>query len=317
MTRVAVLGAGAFGTALAAVFARGGLDVVLWGRDAGMMAEISDTKVNARYLGALRLPNALSVSSDLTVADRADIVLVAVPAQQTRSFVAGIPGTAPRLVVAKGLETGTGQFPHDIAKAVGVVSGPGFATELAAGKPTALSLGCADQSIGTTLQQTLSTGALRLYLTRDMTGVALGGALKNVYAIACGLVTGADLGESARAALMTRGFAEMSRLGQALGAERETLVGLSGFGDLALTCTSLQSRNFAFGHRLGAEGIRDTTKTVEGIATAQAVLDLGKAHGIDLPIAGAVADVLGGRMDVGDAVAALMSRPLKREDVTP
>lgn len=319
MRRISVLGAGAFGTALASVFARGGLSVTLWGRDGDALAAMAATGVNEKYLPGCPLPADLRFEADLAVAcGTADLLLLAVPAQQTGRFCAGLPGDVPRIVVAKGIDAQTRKLPHETAAAVAVLSGPGFAAELAGGKPTALSLACADPALGAQLMECLSSDTLRLYLSGDMTGVALGGALKNVYAIACGLVVGADLGESARAALMTRGFAEMSRLGQAMGARRETLVGLSGLGDLALTCTSVQSRNFAYGHDLGARGNRAagkmvSGKTVEGVASARAVLELGRDHGVDLPIARAVADVLEARLDVAAAVSALMSRPLRRE----
>ncbi|MEM9851809.1 MAG: NAD(P)H-dependent glycerol-3-phosphate dehydrogenase [Pseudomonadota bacterium] len=307
MTRVAVIGSGAFGTALATVLARGGLPVTLWGRDQTQLAAMASEGENRRYLPGIALPEALQFGPWTD----ADLILLALPAQQLRGFLAVNPLTAPVITLSKGIDLTTGALPHDLAGAAAVISGPGFAAELATGRPTALSLASRDAELGARMQETLSTGALRLYLTDDMTGVGLGGALKNVYAIACGMAVGAGLGESARAALMTRGFAEMQRLGAALGAAPETLTGLSGLGDLALSCTSDRSRNFAHGQRLGAT---QNTRggTVEGIATAQALLSL--APGLDLPIARAVADVLEARTDVAGALRALMSRPLKRED---
>ncbi|MEM6617874.1 MAG: NAD(P)H-dependent glycerol-3-phosphate dehydrogenase [Pseudomonadota bacterium] len=307
MTRVAVIGSGAFGTALATVLARGGLPVTLWGRDQTQLAAMASEGENRRYLPGIALPEALQFGPWTD----ADLILLALPAQQLRGFLAVNPLTAPVITLSKGIDLTTGALPHDLAGAAAVISGPGFAAELATGLPTALSLASRDAELGARMQETLSTGALRLYLTDDMTGVGLGGALKNVYAIACGMAVGAGLGESARAALMTRGFAEMQRLGAALGAAPETLTGLSGLGDLALSCTSDRSRNFAHGQRLGAA---QNTRggTVEGIATAQALLSL--APGLDLPIARAVADVLEARTDVAGALRALMSRPLKRED---
>lgn len=316
MTRIGVLGAGAFGTALAAVLARGGGEVTLWGRDAAALTGMETARENDRYLPGIKLPQALRLSSDLNAfCTGLDALLIAVPAQRTRDFLRQVQTDATLVMCAKGIEGRTGALQHDIAgqAAVAVLSGPGFAAELAAGKPTALSLGCADDRLGARLQEQLSTPEMRLYRTTDITGVALGGALKNVYAIACGIVVGADLGESARAALMTRGFAEMVRLSEALGARAETLNGLSGLGDLALSCTSAQSRNFAHGQALGAAGTARQGTTVEGIATAAALLDLAQTKGIDLPIARAVANVLAGRMSTGDALRALMARPLKRE----
>ncbi|GGA18257.1 NAD(P)H-dependent glycerol-3-phosphate dehydrogenase [Neptunicoccus cionae] len=321
MTRVGVIGAGAFGTALASVARSGGNDVVLWGRDPDQIKTMRQTGENKRYLPDVPLPEGLNVTSDLADLQESEILLMVLPAQHLRGFLANatLPTTAPILLCAKGIETGTGLLQQDILAELrpdaqmAVLSGPGFASELTQGKPTALSLACADPQTGTWLQEVLSSASLRLYLSEDTTGVALGGALKNVYAIACGLVVGAGLGESARAALMTRGFAELARLASAMGAKTDTLMGLSGFGDLALSCTSLQSRNFAFGEKLGREGAFGTGKTVEGIATAQAVLGLAERQTIEMPIAQAVADVLDGRQELEQVLRTLMSRPLKPE----
>lgn len=317
MTHVGVIGAGAFGTALASVMRSGGADVTLWGRDGAQVTAMQADRQNARYLAGVDLPDGLNVTADLGDLQAADVVLMALPAQRLRGFMAdsGFATDAPVVLCAKGIEGETGLLQTQVfdGAQVAVLSGPGFATEMTKGMPTALSIGCGDSGLGTWLQETLSTQTLRLYLTRDVTGVQLGGALKNVYAIACGIVVGAGLGESARAALMTRGFAELARLAGALGAQTETLMGLSGFGDLALSCTSLQSRNFAFGEQLGRAGTFGTGKTVEGVATAEAVLALAANSGVEMPIAQAVADVLNGRQDINEALATLMSRPLKRE----
>lgn len=317
MTHIGVIGAGAFGTALASVMRSGGLDVTLWGRDAAQVAAMQADRQNARYLAGVDLPDGLNVTADLGDLQRADVVLMAVPAQRLRGFLAdsGFATDAPVVLCAKGIEGDTGLLQTQVfdGAQMAVLSGPGFATEMTKGMPTALSIGCGDVALGAWLQETLSTQTLRLYLSRDVTGVQLGGALKNVYAIACGIVVGAGLGESARAALMTRGFAELARLANALGAQTETLMGLSGFGDLALSCTSLQSRNFAFGEQLGRAGTFGTGKTVEGVATAEAVLALAASASVEMPIAQVVADVLNGRQDINEALATLMSRPLKRE----
>ncbi len=317
MTHVGVIGAGAFGTALASVMRIGGLDVTLWGRDAAQVSAMQVDRVNAQYLQGVPLPDGLNVTADLTAIMDADVVLLALPAQRLRGFLtdSSFATDAPVVLCAKGIEGDTGLLQTQVfdGNRMAVLSGPGFASEMTKGMPTALSIACADANLGATLQESLSTQTLRLYLTRDVTGVQLGGALKNVYAIACGIVVGAGLGESARAALMTRGFAELARLAGAMGAQTETLMGLSGFGDLALSCTSLQSRNFAFGEQLGRAGIFGTGKTVEGVATAEAVLALATKAGVEMPIAQAVADVLNGRQQINEALATLMSRPLKRE----
>ncbi|MCO4824143.1 NAD(P)-dependent glycerol-3-phosphate dehydrogenase [Amylibacter sp.] len=320
MTHVGVIGAGAFGTALASVMRIGGLDVTLWGRDGAQIALMQVERQNARYLPGVALPDRLNVTADLEQIGGADVVLMVLPAQRLRGFLEDQKFTsdAPVVLCAKGIEGGTGLLQTQIVEQVAdlqtaVLSGPGFASEMTKGMPTALSIASKDAALGAQLQAMLSTQSLRLYLSPDEVGVQLGGALKNVYAIACGLVVGAGLGESARAALMTRGFAELARLAGSLGAHTETLMGLSGFGDLALSCTSLQSRNFAFGEQLGRTGTFGTGKTVEGIATAEAVLSLAKTVDVEMPIAQAVADVLDGRMQIAQALATLMSRPLKRE----
>ncbi|WGI21982.1 NAD(P)H-dependent glycerol-3-phosphate dehydrogenase [Amylibacter sp. IMCC11727] len=317
MTHVGVIGAGAFGTALASVMRLGGADVTLWGRDAAQVSAMQSDRQNVRYLPGVPLPDGLHVTTDLAAVSRADVVLMVLPAQRLRGFLndSGFSTKAPVVLCAKGIEGETGLLQTQVLDGAqtAVLSGPGFATEMTKGMPTALSIACADAALGSRLQETLSTQSLRLYLTPDVTGVQLGGALKNVYAIACGIVVGAGLGESARAALMTRGFAELARLAGTLGAQTETLMGLSGFGDLALSCTSLQSRNFAFGEQLGRAGTFGTGKTVEGVATAEAVLSLATTAGVEMPIAQAVADVLNERQQITEALATLMSRPLKRE----
>jgi glycerol-3-phosphate dehydrogenase (NAD(P)+) len=317
MTHVGVIGAGAFGTALASVMRSGGLDVTLWGRDAAQVAAMQESRQNTRYLPDVALPDGLKITSDFGDVQDMDILLMAVPAQQLRGFLSdhSLRNDVPVVLCAKGIESETGLLQTQVFEGAktAVLSGPGFATEMTKGMPTALSIACADAGLGATLQEALSTQTLRLYLTPDVTGVQLGGSLKNVYAIACGIVVGAGLGESARAALMTRGFAELARLAGSLGAQTETLMGLSGFGDLALSCTSLQSRNFAFGEQLGRSGVFGTGKTVEGVATAEAVLSLAAKTNVEMPIAQAVADVLNGRQQIGEALATLMSRPLKRE----
>ena len=320
MTHVGVIGAGAFGTALASVMRIGGLDVTLWGRGGAKVAAMQADRQNARYLPDVALPDGLNISANLADISGADVVLMVVPAQLLRGFLEEQKFTtkAPVVLCAKGIEADTGLLQTQIVEQVAdlqtaVLSGPGFAHEMTKGMPTALSIASRDAALGAQLQGALSTQGLRLYLSPDEVGVQLGGALKNVYAIACGLIVGTCLGESARAALMTRGFAELARLAGALGAQTDTLMGLSGFGDLALSCTSLQSRNFTFGEQLGRTGTFGTGKTVEGIATAEAVLSLAKTSGVEMPIAQAVADVLDGRMQIAQALATLMSRPLKRE----
>jgi glycerol-3-phosphate dehydrogenase (NAD(P)+) len=321
MLRIGVIGAGAFGTALAATQAAAGRDVVLWGRDRQVMAEIAARGENRLRLPGRPLPAGLVATSDLgRLADR-DVLLLALPAQATAGFLAteaaALPDV-PLVLCAKGLERGSFRRQSEIAAAladgrpVAVLTGPGFADDLARGLPTALTLAAATPALGPRLQSGLATPRLRLYLTDDVIGAELGGALKNVVALACGMAEGRGLGQSARAALMTRGFAEMVRLATALGARPATLAGLSGLGDLSLTCNSRQSRNFAAGCALGA-GEAVPAGTVEGLATARAACELGRLNRVEMPIAEAVAGVVEGHNTLAEAIEGLLARPLREE----
>lgn len=306
---IAVIGAGAFGTALAICFAAACKEVTLIGRDPNLTADHE----NKRRLPGHPFPKNINISNLLI---EAEAYLLAVPAQVTRSWLEQntLPSKAPIVLCAKGLELGTLQRQSQIAAEmlpgheVAVLTGPGFAQEIAAGKPTALALAGSQQ-----LQTLLSGPTLRLYRTEDRIGAELGGALKNVVALACGIAHGAELGESAKASLLTRGLAEMQRLGVEQGARAETFAGLSGLGDLALTAASTQSRNFRAGIDLGQGKPLDPSATVEGIATAYATLDLAKKSNVDMPLARAVVSVLDGKITVAEAITALLSRPLIRE----
>ena len=311
---VAILGAGAFGTALAVALSANG-PVTLWARDIGWGRD------NPRLPG-VTLPDAIRVTDDLPDATQADTLLLALPAQALGGFLAdhaALLDGRHLVSTAKGIDlsrlTGPSVLLTEACRGatVAVLTGPSFAADIARGLPTALTLACADPDAGKALQHDLSTPVLRLYRTTDVTGAELGGALKNVIAIAAGVVIGAGLGDSARAAIITRGFAEMTRLSARLGARPETLTGLSGLGDLTLTCTSAQSRNFRYGQALGARQPFDATTTVEGAATARAVAALAARIGCDMPIAAMVASLAEGRMTVDDAVLHLMTRPLKEE----
>jgi glycerol-3-phosphate dehydrogenase (NAD(P)+) len=319
---IAVLGAGAFGTALAISLASDGRAVTLWARDPDIAQDMQKLRENAHRLPGHTLPRSLGVTSDLTRATAPDILLLAMPMQSLGTFLhQNRTHLASRRLVAccKGIDLASGHGPTGIITAKvptatpALLSGPSFAVDIAAGLPTALTLATAQETTATNLQTRLSTANLRLYRSTDTTGVELGGALKNVIAIACGITIGAQLGESARAALMTRGYAEMLRFALHFGARPETLSGLSGLGDLALTCTSEKSRNFSFGLRLGAAGQANPTATTEGIATARAVADLARKHDIDMPIATMIAAVLAGDLTVSQATQALLTRPLKPE----
>ena len=300
---IAVAGSGAFGTALAISLAQN-TDAILWARNPETAAQMQESRENAQRLPGARLPKAITVTADFGSISAEIPVLLAVPMQQLRSTIATLgKGLENRPLVAccKGVELSTGLGPTAILSEVAgatpaILTGPSFAADIAQGLPTAL-----------------TPPTLRLYRTTDTTGAELGGALKNVIAIAAGVVMGAGLGDSARAALMTRGFAEMTRMAHALGARPETLTGLSGFGDLVLTCTSEQSRNFRFGMSLGRADAFDPTITVEGAATARAVIGRATALGLEMPVTAAVVALLDGRASVSDAMAMLLSRPLKEE----
>ena len=318
---IGVMGAGAFGTALAVALSVNG-PVRLLARDADHAAAMQATRQNANRLPGITLPDTLMATAVASALRDCDTILLAVPTQTLRANLtlhAGLLSGKTLVACCKGVELGTEASPTRIIAGTvadatpAVLTGPSFAADIAQGLPTALTLACADRATGNALQQALSTPTLRLYRTTDVVGAELGGALKNVIAIACGAVIGAGLGESARAALMTRGFAEMSRMATAMGAQPETLVGLSGFGDLALTCTSGQSRNLRYGLSLGRGEDYDGTITVEGVATAHATLARARTLGIDMPVTAAVAALAQGELRVDQAMDMLLSRPLKEE----
>ena len=310
---ISVIGAGAFGTALAITLGRE-RPVMLWGREVEAMAV---DRENRQRLPGIQFPSNLTVSSVLETALGADVVLIALPAQALFAFASTNDLTGKTVVACcKGIDLATGYGPSSVlsmAKHVAVLTGPSFAKDIANGLPTALTLACTDEGIGQDLQTQLSTPTLRLYRSTDVVGAELGGALKNVIAIGCGAVMGAGLGDSARAALMTRGFAEMQRVAAAFGAQAETLMGLSGLGDLTLTCTSDQSRNYRLGLALGAGRDFDSSVTVEGAATAQALRRVARERGLDLPICACIADLVAGDVDMKGAMQQLLGRPLREE----
>jgi glycerol-3-phosphate dehydrogenase (NAD(P)+) len=318
---IAILGAGAFGTALAVTLGAEGRPVRLWLRSAEDAARMARSRRNDLRLPGVVLPETVSVTAEMGDLAGAEAVLLALPTQALSAFLAlnrqHLNG-ATLVACCKGVDLATGQGPTALiaaacpGSATAILTGPSFAADIAAGKPTALTLATASGR-GEALQRLLSTRTLRLYRTDDVTGAELGGALKNVIAIASGVVIGAGFGESARAALMTRGYAEMLRLALHQGARAETLAGLSGLGDLVLTCTSPQSRNFSFGHALGAGKVPNAATTVEGVATARAIRQLAAASGIDLPISAMVAALVAGEVTVQAAAESLLSRPLKPE----
>jgi len=315
--KVAILGAGAFGTALACALGH----AQLWARDVDHAKDMRTTRQNRRRLPGVDLPDTVTVTSDLNEVD-AEILLLAMPMQQMRGFLNdNATLLASRILIAcsKGFDLDLLIGPVGVIEQVlpgtraALLTGPSFAADIARGLPTALTLAARDDALAEHLQTRLSTENLRLYRNTDVTGAELGGALKNVIAIAAGMVIGAGMGESARAALMARGYAEMQRLALSLGAAPETLAGLSGFGDLVLTCGSEKSRNFRYGMALGADAAFDATTTVEGAATARAVARLARDRGVDMPISRMVAAVLDGMLTLTEAKGALLARPLTLE----
>ncbi|MCB1507337.1 MAG: NAD(P)-dependent glycerol-3-phosphate dehydrogenase [Hyphomicrobiaceae bacterium] len=329
MAKIGVVGSGAWGTALAAMAARGGHQAVLWSREQDVVDEINQEATNRRSLPGAALPEGVSATLDADTALKgADAVLFVVPAQATRAVAEGLvsviaPGT-PVLTCSKGIEQESGRFMSEVLAEVlpevqaGALSGPSFAVDVVRGLPTAVTVAASGITEAERLAALLSAPTFRPYASDDLIGVEIGGALKNVLAIAAGAVAGRGLGKSAEAAVIARGFAELSRFGQTRGARGETLMGLSGLGDLVLTCSSPQSRNYAFGMALGAGETVDALLAggrplAEGAHTASVLAAMAVREGIDMPIAGAVAAVLSGRLTIDAAIDGLLQRPLKRE----
>lgn len=320
---IAVLGGGAWGTALANAAARAGRDVVMWEIDAAQADALKRDRVNTRYLPGIPLQDRVTPTSDIADVSASGAVLIAVPAQYMRETlaVAGAhlqPG-APAISCAKGIERGTLAFMSQILDEMlpknpaAALSGPSFAAEVARGLPAAVTIAAHDEWLAADIGRSLASPGLRLYHSDDVLGVEIGGAAKNVLAIGAGIAAGRDLGQSAGAAFIARGFAELRRFGAALGARPETLMGLSGLGDLVLTATSKQSRNFSYGVAIG-RGEAPNDKLAEGAFTAEALAELGEKNGVDMPIARAVRDVLERTISVGEAVETLLARPLTAEE---
>jgi glycerol-3-phosphate dehydrogenase (NAD(P)+) len=320
--RISVLGGGAWGTALALTCARAGRTVMLWEHDASD-AEHLASKRESRFLTGVKLDDGIVVTWALAEAGRADAILLVVPAQAVRETVKALaqtlPAGTPLIACAKGIERGTHKFMTEIIAecapkaAAAILSGPSFAADVARGLPTAVTLAADDGALAEALAHAINSGTFRPYHSTDVRGVEIGGAAKNVLAIAAGIVIGRGLGASAAAALITRGFAELSRFGRAFGARPETMTGLSGLGDLILTCSSPQSRNFSCGVALGKGEKPDQSKLAEGVFTAPVLLEMARDKNIDMPISAAVAAVLAGSMSVDQAIGSLLARPLKGE----
>jgi glycerol-3-phosphate dehydrogenase (NAD(P)+) len=320
--KVSVIGAGAWGTALAALAARAGRDVVLCARNSAAAAEIAATRTNPKLSG-MKLDATIQVTDDIEFAAGADIILIATPAQNLRAAVATLAPhltkATPVIACAKGIERGTHKFMTEVIAETApdarpaILSGPSFAEDVARGLPTAVTLAAQEGELASALVQALGSSNFRPYHTSDVRGVEIGGAAKNVLAIAAGIVAGKKLGASAQAALTTRGFSELVRLGRACGARSETMAGLSGLGDLILTCSSPQSRNFALGIALGRGEARPRDKLAEGEFTAPVLIELAASQDVDMPVSNAVAAILNGATTIDDAIESLLTRPFKAE----
>jgi glycerol-3-phosphate dehydrogenase (NAD(P)+) len=320
--KIAVIGAGAWGVALANVITRAGRNVTLAARDAQRAAVIGERRESLRLPG-IRLHDQVQVAIASADAARHDAILLAVPAQQLRAAVTMIAplltDRIPVIACAKGIERGTHKFMTEViaecapSALPAILSGPSFATDVARGLPTAVTLAASDDAVAAALAQALGSTTFRPYHTTDVRGVEIGGAAKNVLAIAAGIVSGRGLGASAAAALTTRGFAELFRFGDAFGARPETLTGLSGLGDLILSCESAQSRNFSLGIALGKGQAAQSGRLVEGAFTAPVLIEMANEKGVEMPIASAVAAILDGTLDVDTAIENLLTRPFKAE----
>lgn len=328
MQRIGIIGAGAWGTALAATARRAGRDVVLWAHEPDIAATINVSRRNSVYLPDVELKCGIRATIQLAEIADADAVLLVTPAQHLRATLRQVAphwrAGVPAVICAKGIEQGSDCMMTEVVEAelptapLAVLSGPTFAIEVAKGFPTAVTLACADEDLGQALVQALGTPSFRPYLSSDLIGAEIGGAVKNVLAIACGIVEGRGYGDNARAALITRGLAEMSRLAVAKGGRLETLMGLSGMGDLILTASSVQSRNYSLGLGLGqgralAHILAERKAVTEGVWSAGAVVDMAARLGIEMPIAAAVDAVLNHACPLDEAISQLLSRPFRAE----
>lgn len=322
MATISIIGSGAWGSALANAVTRAGQHVVLYARDGATAVALAQTRINPK-LPDVTLEASITVTNDLATAGRPHVILVATPAQNLRAAVQALAphildGTSV-IACAKGIEHGTHAFmteviaqaaPHTLA---GILSGPSFAIDVARGLPTAVTLACNSDARAEALVHMLGSPTFRPYHSSDVRGVEIGGAAKNVLAIAAGIVAGRQLGASALAALTTRGFSEMARFGRACGARNETLMGLSGLGDLVLSCAGPQSRNFSLGFKLGRGEQPDRSKLTEGEFTAPVLVELAASKAVDMPVATAVAAILSGKLSVDEAIESLLTRPFKAE----
>lgn len=329
MEKISIIGAGAWGTALAQGLALEGKDITLWVREEEVFESIQDNRINDIFLPGFPLEPSIYVTRSMAeAAERSDIIIIMVPAQYVRPTLESLRGShidgKAVVIGSKGIEIETGALLSEVAKeelpsaVCAVMTGPTFASEIAAGLPSAVTIACQDKDVAAELRNAIGCKHLRPYITDDMIGVQIGGALKNVLAIASGIIIGKGLGESARAALITRGIAEMGVLTSAMGGRKATLMGMCGFGDVLLTCTSLQSRNFSLGHELGKgtklqDVLNSRHSVTEGVHTAKAALKIADKYAVDMPIAETVYACLHGDMSIEEAIESMLSRPFKKE----
>ncbi len=326
---ISIIGGGAWGTALAQTLSYNDANVTLWAREPEIVEDINARHVNRVFLPGVDLNASIRATGDLAKIAAADAILAVAPAQHLRAVLSDLarhlPDGVPIVICSKGIEQATGKFMGDVLEEVvpqatrAVLSGPSFAADVARGLPSALTLACRNEAVGRALTASLSSRQMRLYWSSDVLGAELGGSVKNVLAIAAGIVEGRGLGTSAHAAIVTRGFAELRRFGDVMGARPETLLGLSGLGDLILTCGSAQSRNMSLGRGLGegrtlSEILGGRSAVTEGVYTAAALVGLARSKAVEMPIAEAVHEIIEGRLGVDEAIAGLMQRPLKAED---
>ncbi|MBN9353484.1 MAG: NAD(P)-dependent glycerol-3-phosphate dehydrogenase [Hyphomicrobium denitrificans] len=326
---ISIIGGGAWGTALAQTLSYNDANVTLWAREPEIVEDINARHVNRVFLPGVDLNVSIRATGDLAKVAAADAILAVAPAQHLRAVLSDLarhlPDGVPIVICSKGIEQATGKFMGDVLEEVvpqvtrAVLSGPSFAADVARGLPSALTLACRNEAVGRALTASLSSRQMRLYWSSDVLGAELGGSVKNVLAIAAGIVEGRGLGTSAHAAIVTRGFAELRRFGDVMGARPETLLGLSGLGDLILTCGSAQSRNMSLGRGLGegrtlSEILGGRSAVTEGVYTAAALVGLARSKAVEMPIAEAVHEIIEGRLGVDEAIAGLMQRPLKAED---
>jgi glycerol-3-phosphate dehydrogenase (NAD(P)+) len=325
--KLGIIGGGAWGTALAQVASAGGRETLLWALEPEVVEAVNGRHENPIFLAGVPLNPAIRATSDLGELDACDAWLMVTPAQHMRTVLERAADCdKPMVLCSKGIEETSGELLHKVAKQacpnaeIAVLSGPTFAHEVAKGLPTAVTLAADDAALAERLRERIKQPTFRIYVTDDVAGAEIGGAVKNVLAIACGVVEGKGLGQNARAALIGRGFAEMTRFGLAFGARRETLAGLSGLGDLVLTCSSISSRNYSLGKGIGegrsaAELLADRKTVAEGAFTAPVLARLAREKGIDMPVVDAVDALIAGRANVDEVLGALLSRPPKSEAV--